>query len=113
MNPALKEWALDRDIVLTRTEGQSPQSNGSAEGCVRYLKGQARLLIQAANVNVESWPSAMTAAAHRQRELRLRPEAKAPLAFGTKVAIKKIIYGQGGSYDLLPRWVAGTYMGSI
>ena len=107
MNPALKEWALDRDILLTRTEGQSPQSNGSAERCVRYLKGQARLLLKTDNVGVEHWPSAMATAAHRQKELRLRP------VFGTKVAIKKKIYGQGGSYDLQPRWVKGAYMGPV
>ncbi|CAE7213342.1 TY5A [Symbiodinium sp. CCMP2456] len=40
-SPGLREWALDQGIMLTRAEGQSPQSNGTAERAVRYLKGKA------------------------------------------------------------------------
>ena len=66
----LKEWALDHDIMLTRTEGQAPPSNGTAERAVRYLKGQARLLLRSSGLGTENWATAMTTAAHRQRERR-------------------------------------------
>ena len=37
---ALREWALNNNILLTRTEGQSPQGNGTAERAVRFMKGR-------------------------------------------------------------------------
>ena len=36
---ALREWALNNNILLTRTEGQSPQGNGAAERAVRFFEG--------------------------------------------------------------------------
>ena len=67
-SPALRAWTLDNGIWLTRTEGQAPQSNGSAERAVRFLKGRARMLLHAAGLGTEHWATAMEAAAHRQRE---------------------------------------------
>ena len=56
----------------------------------------------------------MVAAAHRQREERLRPEdPQVPCPYGTRVAIKKKRYGDGGRHDLLPHWTKGTYMGPV
>ena len=111
---ALRQWTLDNNILLTRTEGQAPQSNGTAERAVRFLKGRARSLLRSASLGVQHWATAMATAAHRQREERLRPEfPNIPAAYGTKVAIKKKYYGQGGKLDLLPRWVKGIYMGPV
>ena len=111
---ALRQWTLDNNILLTRTEGQAPQSNGTAERAVRFLKGRARSLLRSADLGVQHWATAMATAAHRQREERLRPESpNIPAAYGAKVAIKKKYYGQGGKLDLLPRWVKGIYMGPV
>ena len=111
---ALRQWTLDNNILLTRTEGQAPQSNGTAERAVRFLKGRARSLLRAADLGAQHWATAMATAAHRQREERLRPEfPNIPAAYGAKVAIKKKYYGQGGKLDLLPRWVKGIYMGPV
>ncbi|CAE7208121.1 GIP [Symbiodinium sp. CCMP2592] len=113
-SPALRAWTLDNNIWLTRTEGQAPQSNGSAERAVRFLKGRARMLLKAAGLGTEHWATAMEAAAHRQREERLRPEdPQVPCPYGTRVAIKKKRYGDGGRHDLLPHWTKGTYMGPV
>ena len=111
---ALRAWTLDNGIWLTRTEGQSPQCNGTAERAVRFLKGRARMLLRAAGLGTEHWATAMVAAAHRQREERLRPEdPQVPCPYGTRVAIKKKRYGDGGRHDLLPHWTKGTYMGPV
>ena len=61
----LRSWALDRDVEVTRTEGQSPQSNGTAESAVRYLKGRVKLLLGASKLPMQMWPSAFTTAAHQ------------------------------------------------
>ena len=111
---ALHEWALTNGILLTRTEGQSPQGNGTAERAVRYLKGQARKLLRTAGLDTSFWATAMLTAAHHQREGCLRPEDyRPPCPYGTKVAIKHKIYGQGGRLDLLPRWMKGIYLGPV
>ena len=113
-SPGLREWALDQSIMLTRTEGQSPQSNGTAERAVRYLKGKARLMLRSSGLNGSHWATAMTTAAHHQREGRLRPETYEPLCpYGSRVAIKKKRYSDGGKHDLMPHWVKGTYLGPV
>ena len=113
-SPGLREWALDQGIMLTRTEGQSPQSNGTAERAVRYLKGKARLMLRSSGLNASHWATAMITAAHHQREGRLRPETYEPLCpYGSRVAIKKKRYGDGGKHDLMPHWVKGTYLGPV
>ncbi|CAE6958294.1 RE1 [Symbiodinium sp. CCMP2592] len=113
-SPALRAWTLDNNIWLTRTEGQAPQSNGTAERAVRFLKGRARTLLRSAGMGTEHWATAMEAAAHRQREERLRPEdPRVPCPYGTRVAIKKKRYGDGGRHDLLPHWTKGVYMGPV
>ena len=113
-SPALREWTLNNGILLTRTEGQAPQSNGTAERAVRYLKGHARKLLRTSGLGTSHWAPAMITAAHHQREQRLRPETyQPPCPFGTRVAIKKKRYGQGGHYDLLSRWTRGVYLGPV
>ena len=99
---------------LQERKGQSPQGNGTAERAVRFLKGRARMLLRSAGLGTEHWATAMVAAAHRQREERLRPEdPQVPCPYGTRVAIKKKRYGDGGRHDLLPHWTKGTYMGPV
>ncbi|CAE7767290.1 RE2 [Symbiodinium sp. CCMP2592] len=113
-SPALREWTLGQQIMLTRTEGQSPQSNGTAERAVRYLKGQARLLLRTSGLPTSHWATAMVTAAHNQREKRLNPETFSPVCpYGTRVAIKKKRYSDGGKHDLMPHWVKGTYLGPV
>eukprot|EP00439_Symbiodinium_sp_Y106_P057821 s2805_g8.t1 len=46
--PAVSEWAASRDILVTRTEGDSPAQNGTAEQAVKYLKARTRILLASA-----------------------------------------------------------------
>ncbi|CAE7522934.1 GIP [Symbiodinium sp. CCMP2592] len=104
-SPALRAWMLDNGIWLTRTEGQAPESSGSAERAVRFLKRR---------LGTAHWDTAMEAAAHRQCEERLRPEdPQLPCPCGTRAAIKKKRYGDGGRHDLLLHWRKGTCMGPV
>ena len=111
---ALREWTLNNNILLTRTEGQSPQANGTAERAIRFMKGKARMLLRSSGLDTRHWATAMITAAYNQREERLRPETHKPVCpYGSPVAIKKKRYGQGGKYDLLPRWTKGVYLGPV
>ena len=111
---ALREWTLNNNILLTRTEGQSPQANGTAERAIRFMKGKARMLLRSSGLDTKHWATAMITAAYNQREERLRPETHKPVCpYGSPVAIKKKRYGQGGKYDLLPRWTKGVYLGPV
>ncbi|CAE7605323.1 RE1 [Symbiodinium sp. KB8] len=110
----LREWALNNNILLTRTEGQSPQGNGTAERAVRFMKRQARKLLRAAELDTSFWATAMLTAAHHQRESVLQPETyEPPCPYGSRVAIKRKVYGQGDRLDLIPRWTKGVYLGPV
>ena len=56
----LRSRATDRDIVITRTEGQDPAANGVAQRAIRFLKGRAKLLLATAQ---QGRPSAFASAA--------------------------------------------------
>ena len=88
--PGCENGPLGQQIMLTRTEGQSPQSNGTAERAVRFLKGKARLMLRASGLSPKHWATAMITAAHNQREARLRPESFRPVCpYGSRVAIRR------------------------
>ena len=113
-SPALRAWTLDQGIWLTRTEGQAPQSNGSAERAVRFSKGAGENTASCGGPRNGALGHSHGGRSHRQREERLRPEdPQVPCPYGTRVAIKKKRYGDGGRHDLLPHWEKGTYMGPV
>ncbi|CAE7303293.1 GIP, partial [Symbiodinium sp. CCMP2456] len=72
---ALEVWAASRDIELTRTQGDDPLQNGSAERAVGYLKGRMRVLLSQASDLSEAeeervkswWPFAADTAAAQQQ----------------------------------------------
>ena len=96
-----RSGALDRDVEVTRTEGQSPQSNGTAESAVRYLKGRVKLLLGALAVGIHSCrPPAEGAEVEGRGTKEGMPVRIACLGQAEG-------YGQGGRYDLMPRWGMG------
>ena len=55
----LKRWLKNRGIVMTRTPGDSPQSNGRAEVAVQAIKVMVRKTLRQAGVGVSWWPWAV------------------------------------------------------
>ena len=52
----LRRWLRNRGVVMTRTPGDSPQSNGRAEVAVQSIKAHIRKILRAAEVDVTWWP---------------------------------------------------------
>ncbi|CAE7758600.1 RE1 [Symbiodinium sp. CCMP2456] len=106
----LKRWLASRGTYTTYTEGQSPQANGRAEAAVKYAKTQTKRLLTAANFAPRLWPVALRYAMWAQMQKQLYPD-KELVPFGTRVHVKRKVYGAGGRYDLESRWGTGYYVG--
>ncbi|CAE7711468.1 GIP [Symbiodinium sp. CCMP2592] len=116
--PAVSAWAASRDILVTRSEGDAPAQNGTAEQAVKYLKSRTRILLASAQDSsgrdikeVKTWwPMAAETAAVRQRSLVFGLESNPPAGFGTKVFVKRKRYG-AEARDLDPKWSSAVYLG--
>eukprot|EP00439_Symbiodinium_sp_Y106_P056472 s367_g7.t3 len=106
----LKRWLASRGTYTTYTEGQSPQSNGWAESAVRFVKSNTKRLLKMANLDGRMWPMALQYSMWSQMQKQLYPD-KVLIPFGTRVHVKKKVYGTGGKYDLESRWDVGQYLG--
>ncbi|CAE7450198.1 RE1 [Symbiodinium sp. CCMP2592] len=107
----LRKWLLDRDIYHTRSEALVPQTNGAAERGVRWFKTMAKVLMAEAKVSSKFWTLAMQHAANRRMYERLGLEKPRLLKFGSKVMIRRKVFGNNKKYDLTDRWEEGTYLG--
>ena len=107
----LRKWVLDRDIFHTRSEALVPQTNGAAERGVRWFKTMAKVLMEEAKVGLKFWTLAMQHAANRRIQERLGLEKPRLLKFGSKVMIRRKVFGNNKKYDLTDRWEEGTYLG--
>ena len=106
----LRRWLASHGTYTTYTEGQSPQANGRAEAAVKYAKIQTKRLLTAGNFAPRLWPMALRYAMWAQMQRQLYPEKKL-IPFGTRVHVRKKVYGTGGRYDLESRWGTGYYLG--
>ena len=107
----LRRWLLDHDIYHTRSEALIPQTNGAAERGVRWFKTRAKVLLAEAGVHVKYWTLAMQHAANRRIHDRLGITKPLLLPFGTKVMIRRKVFGNNKKYDLTDRWEEGKYLG--
>ncbi|CAE7249757.1 RE1, partial [Symbiodinium natans] len=108
-NGNLRAWFVERGILPTTGEPQSPQQNGRAEATVKMVKSHAKTLLRSSRLPPSGWPLAMAYAVYKQREEALG--RKGPIPFGTPVHVRTKVYGTGGKYDLDPRWRQGLYVG--
>ncbi|CAE7296882.1 RE1 [Symbiodinium sp. KB8] len=106
----LKRWLASRGTYTTYTEGQSPQENGRAEAAVKYAKVQTKRLLRMGNFGPKMWPMALRYAMWAQMQKQLYPD-KPIIPFGTRVHVKRKVYGVGNRYDLESRWGMGYYLG--
>ena len=107
----LRKWLLDHDIYHTRSEALVPQTNGAAERGVRWFKTMAKVLMSEAKVGLKYWTLAMQHAANRRMYERLGLSKPKLLQFGSKVMIRRKVFGNNKKYDLTDRWEEGTYLG--
>ena len=99
----LHRWLLEHDIYHTRSEALIPQTNGAAERGVRWFKTRAKVLLAEAGVNVKFWTLAMQHAASRRLHDRLGLTKPMLLPFGSKVMIRRKVFGNNKKYDLTDR----------
>ena len=97
-NRRLREWLLERGVLATTGEAQTPQQNGRAEATVKFVKSEARLLMTTAKLPKQTWPLAMMYAAAKQRHRVLGRLEDLP-CFGSPVHVRTKVYGRAGKYD--------------
>ena len=116
---ALEAWAAGRDIEVTRTQGSDPAGNGTAERAVGAVKTRVRVLLaQAKELSGASdeavrtwWPFAAETAVAQHQAMAFSRRPPTVARFGSRVFTKRKGYGQGGRFDLLPRWLPAVYLG--
>ena len=109
-NKRLRDWLLERGVLPTTGEAQTPQQNGRAEASVKFVKAMARTLLTAARLPAECWPLAMSYAVHKQRLEALGKGESLP-SFGSPVHVRTKVYGRAGRYDVENKWRQGVYVG--
>ena len=115
---ALEHWAAARDIELSRTQGDDPSQNGTAERAVGYVKMRMRVLLAQAKElsGVEDdvikawWPWAAETAVSQHQSMAMGRKFPSAARFGSRIFTRRKGYGAGGS-DLKPKWIGGIYLG--
>ena len=107
----VRHWVLSQGMLPTTSTGSEPAENGVAEAGVKYLKRKARILLDAARLGREHWPTAIQTAAVQQRCEKLGIMQPMVVAYGAKVYVKIKKYKTGDVEDLGPHWLQGKYLG--
>ncbi|CAE7621651.1 unnamed protein product [Symbiodinium sp. CCMP2592] len=115
---ALEHWAAARDIELSRTQGDDPSQNGTAERAVGYVKMRVRVLLsQAKELSGVSddvirtwWPLAAETAVSQHQAMAMGRKFPSAARFGSRVFTRRKGYGAGRP-DLKPKWIGGVYLG--
>ncbi|CAE7806981.1 unnamed protein product [Symbiodinium sp. CCMP2592] len=115
---AFEHWAAARDIELSRTQGDDPSQNGTAERAVGYVKMRMRVLLAQAKelsgaddeVIKGWWAMAAETAVSQHQALAMGRKFPSAARFGSRVLTRRKGYGAGGT-DLKPKWIGGVYLG--
>lgn len=81
-------WCRKRGILITRTAGDEPQSNGRAEVCVKMVKTMTRKALLHGGVDHKWWPWAVRYVNEVLRQHRLHEKPEFP-SFMEPVVIRK------------------------
>ncbi|CAE7733563.1 unnamed protein product [Symbiodinium sp. CCMP2592] len=115
---AFEHWAAARDIELSRTQGDDPSQNRTAERAVGYVKMRMRVLLAQAKelsgaddeVIKGWWAMAAETAVSQHQALAMGRKFPSAARFGSRVFTRRKGYGAGGT-DLKPKWIGGVYLG--
>ncbi|CAE7778026.1 unnamed protein product [Symbiodinium sp. CCMP2592] len=115
---ALEHWAAARDVELSRTQGDDPSQNGTAERAVGYVKMRVRVLLSQAKelsgVDDDTirtwWPLAAETAVSQHQAMAMGRKFPSAARFGSRVFTRRKGYGAGRP-DLKPKWIGGVYLG--
>eukprot|EP00439_Symbiodinium_sp_Y106_P042989 s910_g5.t1 len=114
-NHMLRTWLRDQGIYATWAEPSIPQTNGSAESIVRWVKDRARTLLRASSLPTRLWPVAVATATAEQRSRVLSWKTALAAPFGAPVYLKKKGFDKAGplrrEQGLEPKWQRGRYVG--
>ena len=114
-NHSLRDWLRAQGIRGTWGEPGIPQTNGRAEGAVRWVKDRIRTLLLSAKVSTKLWPLAAETAAAEQRSRVLGWSSMLAAPFGAPVYVKKRPFKAQGprlrADTFEAKWVKGKYMG--
>ena len=114
-NHSLREWLRAQGIRGTWGEPGIPQTNGRAEGTVRWVKDRIRTLLMSARLPTKLWPLAAEVAAAEQRSMMLGWRSLLAAPFGATVYIKKKPFKATGprlrADAFESKWIKGKYMG--
>ena len=91
---AFRTWCKNRAIRMTRTPGDSPQSNGRAEAAVKAIKTQVRRLLFDSGQGHDKWPWAMRYINELLRAKRIGEALEIP-PFYSEVLIRKRAWKRG------------------
>ena len=114
-NHLFRAWLREQGVVGTWSEPSMPQSNGHAESTVKWIKGRARTLLQAAKLPVRLWPMAAATAAAEQRARVLGWQSYLAAPFGATVHLRKKPFDKYGplrrEHGMESKWTTGRYVG--
>ena len=114
-NHLFRAWLREQGVVGTWSEPSMPQSNGHAESTVKWVKGRARTLLQAAKLPVRLWPVAAATAATEQRARVLGWRSCLAAPFGATVHLRKKAFDKYGplrrEHGMDSKWTTGRYVG--
>ena len=114
-NHLFRAWLREQGVVGTWSEPSMPQSNGHAESTVKWIKGRARTLLQAAKLPVRLWPVAAATAAAEQRARVLGWRSCLAAPFGATVHLRKKAFDKYGplrrEHGMESKWTTGRYVG--
>ena len=114
-NNLFRAWLREQGVVGTWSEPSMPQSNGHAESTVKWIKGRARTLLQAAKLPVRLWPVAAATAAAEQRARVLGWHSCLAAPFGATVHLRKKAFDKYGplrrEHGVESKWTTGRYVG--
>ena len=109
VNSKVKDWAVNRGLLHTRSAPDEHQSNGRAEAAVSSIKSRVRRLLHSSAMGTDLWPLAARHVVELERRRFEKAVGKMP-RFGERVVIRRRGWKTMFEDDFEPRGEEVTYM---